>query len=55
MDIYYDSLTEADWFSGLNSAFSFEVNKYRQIKGRGDNTAVIDQLVLYDRPDIIVV
>ena len=31
-DIYYDSLTEATWFSELNPAFDLESNNYQIIK-----------------------
>lgn len=55
MDIYYDSLTEAEWFSNLNSAFSFDCNEYHPIESRGKNPVIVDKLVQYDRPDIIVI
>lgn len=55
MEIYYDSLTEASWFAELNEEFSIETNEYRLIGSRGKNPAIVDKLVEYDRPDIIVV
>ena len=54
-DVYYDSLTEADWFSSLNPAFDLEVNRYHVIKGRGKNPPLIEQITQYDKPDIILV
>ena len=53
-DIYYDSLTEADWFSNLNKAFDFDINHYVKIAARGKNPPVIEQITAYDKPDIIL-
>lgn len=54
-DIYYDSLTEADWFSSLNPAFDIDKNRYHVIERRGSNNALIDRITEYDKPDIILV
>lgn len=53
-DIYYDSLTEATWFSELNPAFNLESNNYHNIKRRGSNIDIIDAITAYDKPDIIL-
>ena len=31
-NVYYDSLTEADWFSSLNPAFDIDDNNYQVIE-----------------------
>ena len=54
-DIYYDSLTEADWFSSLHPAFDIEKNRYHIIERRGNNTRLVDSITEYDKPDIIVI
>lgn len=54
-DIYYDSLTEADWFSTLNPAFDIDENRYHVIGRRGTNTPLVDKITEYDKPDIIVI
>lgn len=54
-DIYYDSLTEADWFSSLHSAFDISDNNYHIIAKRGNNPPLIDKIAEYDKPDIILV
>ena len=54
-DIYYDSLTEADWFSSLHPAFDITKNRYHIIERRGNNTPLIEQITEYDKPDIIVI
>ena len=55
LDIYYDSLTEASWFSSLNSAFSLDKNNYHIIERRGNNPKIVDEITSYDKPDIIVI
>lgn len=50
--IYYDSLTELQWFISLNPIFAQA--EYYLIEGRGQNPDVIENLIRYDRPDIIV-
>jgi hypothetical protein len=50
--IYYDSLTEASWFEELNPAFSHA--HYEIIKRRNQNPAIIEEIIKYDKPDIIV-
>lgn len=54
-DIYYDSLTEADWFSSLHPAFDIDRNNYHIIERRGNNPPLIEKIVEYDKPDIILV
>lgn len=52
LTIYYDSLTEASWFQDLNPIFNnatFEI-----IKPRGSNPKIIEDITMYDKPDIIV-
>lgn len=50
--IYYDSLTELDWFISLNPIF--EDAEYHIIANRGQNPNVVENLLQYDKPDIIV-
>jgi hypothetical protein len=50
--IWSDNALEAEWFQSLdkrlnNSSISI-------IQGRGSNSEIVDQLVIYDRPDIIL-
>lgn len=54
-DIYYDSLTEAIWFSSLHPAFDMDINRYHLIERRGNNTKLVDKITEYDKPDIIVI
>lgn len=54
-NVYYDSLTEADWFSSLNPAFEIDHNNYRVIERRGNNIPLVDRITEYDKPDIILV
>ena len=54
-DVYYDSLTEADWFASLNPAFDIENNRYHVIKKRGKNVPLVDKITEYDKPDIILI
>lgn len=54
-DVYYDSLTEADWFSSLHPAFDIDINRYHVIERRGNNTPLVDSITEYDKPDIILV
>lgn len=52
MKIYSDNLIEYDWFKNLNNNFKdldFEI-----IKSRGKNPHIIEQVIKYDRPDIIL-
>lgn len=51
-EIWSDNLLEADWFSHLDKRI--ENAAICVIKGRGLNPKVIDDLVFYDRPDIIL-
>lgn len=53
INIYYDSLTELEWFISLNKIF--ECADYHIIKNRGQNPEIIENLLQYDKPDIIVV
>jgi hypothetical protein len=50
--IYADNLVEGDWFTGLSPAL--EGAEIRLIGSRGRNPACIEELVRYDRPDIIL-
>ncbi|MEL5900795.1 hypothetical protein AAGC94_22585 [Clostridium sporogenes] len=50
--IYYDSLTEASWFQDLNPLF--EDAKFEIIKNRGQNPTIIENIIQYDKPDIIL-
>ena len=54
-DVYYDSLTEADWFSSLNPAFDIDKNNYHIIERRGNNPPLVEKIVEYDKPDIILI
>lgn len=51
--IYYDSLTEAMWFQSL---YPEELSgaEFILIKNRGKNEPHIDELLTYDKPDIIL-
>lgn len=51
--IYYDSLTEAMWFKSL-SPENLSSAEFILIKNRGKNEAHIDNLLTYDKPDIIL-
>ena len=53
--VYYDSLTEANWFSELNQAFDIDNNEYSVIERRGKNTDLVDRITEYDKPDIILI
>jgi hypothetical protein len=50
--IYGDNAIEASWFRDLHPIF--QDCEYRTIKGRGQNPNVVDELIQYDRPDIIL-
>lgn len=50
--IYSDNLIEAEWFRGLSSRLDSATS--RTIKLRGHNPNKIEQLIAYDRPDIIL-
>ena len=52
LTIYYDSLTEASWFQELNPIFNNA--KFEIIKPRGSNPKIIEDITMYDKPDIIV-
>ena len=51
-NIYSDNLIEADWFKSLNKKFSD--SKVALIKSRGNNLPIIEKIISYDRPDIIL-
>ena len=51
-EIWSDNLLEGDWFSSLDVRL-FDA-RIRIISGRGSNPQIIDDLVFYDRPDIIL-
>lgn len=50
--IYCDNLIEAHWFMGLSSLLAQAT--IIKILGRGQNPKIIDSLIEYDRPDIIL-
>jgi len=50
--IYCDSLIEAEWFQNLSE--KFKDSKIIKIKERSKNNNVIEDLIKYDRPDIIL-
>ena len=50
--IYSDNLIEADWFQNLSP--EFKDTKTELIKQRNKNIPIINELVDYDRPDIIL-
>jgi len=50
--IYSDNAIEASWFRNLHPLF--QNCEYREIKGRGQNSDIIEELIQYDRPDIIL-
>ena len=50
--IFSDNLIEANWFKSLNK--KFYNSKIELIKGRGKNIDIIEKLISYDRPDIIL-
>lgn len=52
LTIYYDSLTEACWFKDLNPIFNNA--EFKIIKPRGSNPKIIEDITMYDKPDIIV-
>jgi hypothetical protein len=51
-EIWGDNENESLWFQGLDSRLKFA--KIRNIGQRGSNTELVDSLVTYDRPDIIL-
>lgn len=52
LEIWSDNLVEAEWFVSLDTRLH-DASRHT-IKGRGDNPQAIDELVRYDRPDIIL-
>lgn len=50
--VYSDNAIEAAWFKSLHH--SFENLESRVIQGRGKNPSVVENLIQYDRPDIIL-
>jgi|GEM_PF-755755 len=50
--VYSDNAIESAWFKSLHH--SFENLESRVIQGRGKNPDVIENLIQYDRPDIIL-
>jgi hypothetical protein len=51
-EIWGDNENESLWFQGLDSRLQFA--EIRNIGQRGSNTELVDSLVTYDRPDIIL-
>jgi len=52
LEVFCDNEIEGRWFKSLCSAFS--AGRLKKISSRGGNPIVIDNLVAYDRPDIIL-
>lgn len=52
-EVWCDSLVEADWFVDLDSRLNN--SKIMTIGSRGKNSKIVDELIQYDRPDIILV
>lgn len=50
--IYHDDLVEANWFQSLDTRL--QSAQLREIGSRGQNPPAIDELVVYDRPDIVL-
>lgn len=50
--VYSDNAIEATWFKNLHP--SFENLESKDILGRGRNPPVVENLIQYDRPDIIL-
>ena len=53
MEIYSDSLIEEDWFKNLNETFKH--SDCKKILSRGKNIPTVENLIKYDRPDIILI
>lgn len=53
MEIFSDSIIEFNWFKNLNHAFKDTL--FQEIKGRGKNSKLVEQVIKYDRPDIILI
>ena len=53
IQIYCDALQEGEWFKNLSP--NFKDADILSIKNRGKNPRIIDELIEYDRPDIILV
>ena len=52
MKIYSDNAIEYNWFKNLNIAY--DNLEYHLIKGRGKNPRIVEEVIKYDRPDIIL-
>ncbi len=52
MQIYSDNAIEYNWFKNLNIAF--DNLEYHLINGRGKNPHIVEEVIKYDRPDIIL-
>ncbi|MGH8544861.1 MAG: hypothetical protein ACREX3_14785, partial [Gammaproteobacteria bacterium] len=50
--IFADNLVEAEWFRELSPRV--RAAQYRQIGERGANPAAVEDLIRYDRPDIVL-
>ena len=53
MEIYSDCLIEEDWFKNLNETFKHA--DCEKILSRGKNIQTVENLIKYDRPDIILI
>ena len=51
-EIWGDNVNESFWFQGLDSRLKSATVK--NIGQRGSNSKLVDSLVVYDRPDIIL-
>ena len=51
-EIYSDNLIEANWFKSLSK--EFDNSKIRLIQSRNQNIKIIENLISYDWPDIIL-
>jgi hypothetical protein len=53
LDAYCDDINEYSWFISLDDRLNF--SKFHRIGRRGTNPPVVDNLITYDRPDVILV
>ncbi len=52
LSLFCDNLIEANWFKGLHK--NFQSASVQTINARGQNPDIIDEIISYDRPDIIL-
>ena len=53
IQIYCDALQEGEWFKGIS--LNFRNAELLEINSRGSNPKLIEEIIEYDRPDIILV